>query len=351
MTITCRPRRRLGLTCPAVSVDTSRRSNPVNRRTLLRTIGVGVLAAPLAARAQQPARVWRIGLFHVGLDHVPPALHGLREGLKELGYEESKNLRWDFRNLPDESAAQGTAREFVREKVDVIVAFENQTVRAAKAATSEVPILFLHVLTDPVGEGFVQSLAHPGGNITGIFGDVPGKRVELLKEVVPNLDRLLLLFDPTDHTALQELTALRAAATALKLRLVERAAVTQGDIERVFMPVRRENIQAIVVVSGLVTKFPSLVIHLAAERRLPIPGHRKEWAEQGALFSYGANYFSVGRIDAARLVDRLLKGTKPADLPVEQIARLELVINLKTAKALGLKIPQSLLLRADQLIE
>src|SRR5437879_2667013 len=124
---------------------------------------------------------------------------------------------------------KGPRGNFVREKVDVIVAFENQTVRAAKAATSEVPILFLHVLTDPVGEGFVQSLAHPGGNITGIFGDVPGKRVELLKEVVPNLDRLLLLFDPTDHTALQELTALRAAATALKLRLVERAAVTQGE--------------------------------------------------------------------------------------------------------------------------
>jgi hypothetical protein len=198
----------------------------VNRRTLLRTIGVGVVAAPLAARAQQPGRVWRIGLFHVGLDHVPPALHGLREGLKELGYEEGKNLRWDFRNLPDESAAQETAREFVREKVDVIVAFENQTVRAAKAATSEVPILFLHVLTDPVGEGFVQSLAHPGGNITGIFGDVPGKRVELLKEAVPTLDRLLLLFDPTDHTARQG-AWLGAQATRRRERWSHRREVYQ----------------------------------------------------------------------------------------------------------------------------
>ena len=323
----------------------------MNRRTFLFGLTLGTLAAPLAVEAQQPGRVWRIGLFHVGLDHVPPALPGLREGLKELGYEEGKNLRWDFRNLPDESAAQGTAREFVREKVDVIVAFENQTVRAARAATSEVPILFLHVLTDPVGEGFVQSLAHPGGNTTGIFGDVPEKRVELLKEVVPNLDRLLLLFDPGDHTALQELTAIRAAAKALKLRLVERAAVTQGDIERVLMSVRREDIQALVVVSGLVTKFPALVIRLAAERRLAIPGHRKEWAEQGALFSYGANYFSVGRIDAARLVDRLLKGTQPADLPVEQPTQFELVINLKTAKALGLTIPPSVLGRADQVIE
>ncbi len=323
----------------------------MTRRTFLCGITFGMLSAPLAAEAQSAGKVYRIGLFHVGLDHVPPALHGLRQGLKDLGYEDGKNLRWEFRNLPDEKAAQATANEFVREKVDVIVAFENQSVRAAKAATSEVPILFLHVLTDPVGEGFVQSLAHPGGNITGIFGDAPAKRVEFLKELIPHLDRLLLLFDPTDQTSLQEVTAVRAAATARKLQLVERAVVTQADIERVFTLARRENIQAVVVVSGLVTKFPSLVIRLAAERHLPLPGHRKEWAEQGALFSYGADYFSVGRIDAARLVDRILKGAKPADLPVEQIARLELVINLKTAKALGLTIPPLLLLRADHVIE
>ena len=133
--------------------------------------------------------------------------------------------------------------------------------------------------------------------------------------------------------------------------MVERAARTQADIEQVFASVERENIQAVVVVSGLVTSFPSLVIRLAAERHLPIPGHRKEWAEQGALFSYGANYFSVGRTDGARLVDQMLKGTKPTALPVERIARLELVINMKTAKALGLTIPQSLLQRADQVIE
>ncbi len=323
----------------------------MDRRTFITGIAGGILATPLAAEGQQAVKVYRIGLFHIGLDHVPPALYGLREGLKELGYEEGKNLRWDFRNLPDENAAQATAREFVREKVDVIVAFENEAVRAAKAATAGIPILFLHVLTDPVGEGFVQSLAHPGGNITGIFGDVPAKRVEFLTELIPHLVRLLLLFDPTDHTSLQELTAVRAAATARKLQLVERAVVTQADIERVFTLASRENVQAVVVVSGLVTKFPALVIRLAAERHLAIPGHRREWTEQGALFSYGANYFSVGRTDGARLVDRILKGTKPAALPVEQIARLELVINLKTAKALGLTIPPSLLSRADEVIQ
>jgi len=311
----------------------------------------GLLAAPFAAEAQPAERVYRIGLFHVGLDHVPPALYGLRQGLKELGYEEGKNLRWEFRNLPDETAAQATAREFVRQRVDVVVAFEEQTVRAARAATSDIPILFLHVLSDPVAEGFVQSLAHPGGNTTGIFGDVLAKRVELLKEVMPRLERLLLVFDPADPVSFQELATVRAAANGLQLQVVERAARTAADIERVFTQADREHIQAAVVVSGLLTRFPSLMIRLAAERRLAIPGHRKEWAEQGALFSYGADYFSAGRIDAARLVDRMLKGTKPAALPVEQIARLELVINLKTAKALGLTIPSSLLQRADQVIE
>jgi ABC-type uncharacterized transport system substrate-binding protein len=323
----------------------------VERRAFLAAVAGGLLAAPLAVEAQPAERVYRIGLFHVGLDHVPPALYGLRQGLKELGYEEGKNLRWDFRNLPDETAAQATAREFVHQRVDVMVAFEEQTVRAGRAATSDIPILFLHVLSDPVAEGFVQSLAHPGGNTTGIFGDVLAKRVELLKEVMPRLERLLLVFDPADPVSLQELATVRAAANGLQLQVVERAARTAADIERVFTQANREHIQAAVVVSGLLTRFPSLMIRLAAERRLAIPGHRKEWAEQGALFSYGADYFSVGRIDAARLVDRMLKGTKPAALPVEQIARLELVINLKTAKALGLTIPPSLLQRADQVIE
>jgi len=323
----------------------------MNRRAFVGTLAGGLLAAPLAAEAQPAERVYRIGLFHVGLDHVPPALYGLRQGLKELGYEEGKNLRWDFRNLSDETAAQATAREFVRQRVDVMVAFEEQTVRAARAATSDIPILFLHVLSDPVAEGFVQSLAHPGGNTTGIFGDVLAKRVELLKEVMPRLERLLLVFDPADPVSLQELATVRAAANDLQLQVVERAARTAADIERVFTQANREHIQAAVVVSGLLTRFPSLMIRLAAERRLAIPGHRKEWAEQGALFSYGADYFSVGRIDAARLVDRMLKGTKPAALPVEQIARLELVINLKTAKTLGLTIPPSLLQRADRVIE
>ena len=146
----------------------------MDRRRFLITSLAGAFAAPLAAGAQQAGKVWRIGLFHVGLDHVPPSLDGLRAGLRTLGYEEGKNIRLDWRNLPDEDAARMTAREFVRDRVDVIVAFENQTVRAAKAATSKLPVIFLHV-TDPVTDGIVVSYARPGRNFTGI-GDTDFER-------------------------------------------------------------------------------------------------------------------------------------------------------------------------------
>lgn len=311
-----------------------------------------ILAAPLAARAQQPGRVWRIGLFHVGLDHVPPSLDGLREGLKGLGYEEGRNIRLDFRNLADEEAARVVAREFVRENVDLIVAFEPQTVRAAKAATSTIPIVFLHVF-DPVADGFVASLARPGGNLTGFgqFGDFAPKRLEILKSIAPATRRVLVLVAVDDPSAPESLATLRQAAATLKLEFIERQVRDESDIGRVFASIKPGDVQAVFIAGEtLTTKFPSLILRLATERKLPMSLHRKDWAERGALFSYGADYPAMGR-DAARVVDRILRGARPADLPVEQIARLELVINLKTAKALGLKIPQSLLLRADQLIE
>src|SRR5712691_1231071 len=166
------------------------------RRKLLIALCAGALAAPRASFAQQQGRVWRIGLFHVGLDHVPPSLDGLREGLTALGYEEGKNIHFDWRNLADEDAARTTAQAFVRDRVDLIVAFENQTMRAVKATTTEIPVVMLHV-TAPVENGFIKSFAHPGGNVTGFagLGENPSKEVELFKELVPRLKRLLVLFD------------------------------------------------------------------------------------------------------------------------------------------------------------
>jgi putative ABC transport system substrate-binding protein len=312
-----------------------------------------ILASLHETLAQQPERVWRVGLFHVGLDHIPPSLPSFRETLKTLGYEEGRNITLDWRNLADEAAAHATAREFVKNRVDLIVAFENQTVRAAKAATSEIPVVFLHV-SDPVEEGFVKSLARPGGNMTGFSGlwwDFPDKKLELYKELVPRLRNVLTLIDPQDPTTARLLSETRKAATVLKLRLVEREVVTQADLERLFKSIKTENVDGVFIVSpNLYYKFSSVILALSQERRLPCPSHRKEWVEQGALFSYATDAPSVGPF-AARYADRILKGAKPSDLPVEQSRKFEFVVSSKAAKQLGLTMPPSVLARADQVIE
>jgi putative tryptophan/tyrosine transport system substrate-binding protein len=318
---------------------------------LLVTLTFGLLVAPLIAAAP-PGKVWRIGLFHVGLDHVPPWLDVLREELHVLGYEEGKNLHWDWRNLPDEAAARDTAQAFVREHVDLIVAFENQTARAAQATTAEIPIVFMGV-SDPVAAGFVHSLARPGGNLTGFEAftlELPDKKLELFTALVPHLRRVLVLQDPADPLTLALLAELRRAGAALQLQLVEQAVTTQADIERVFGALPRGDVDGVYVLSpNLLAKFSALVIRLATEHGLPVPGHRKEWVQQGALFSYAPDSRADGR-EAAVYIDKILHGTKPADLPVERPMALELVINLKTAQALGLTIPPTLLFQADEVI-
>lgn len=330
-------------------------------------VAVSLILAPLATQAQpQSGKVYRIGLFHVGLDHVPPSLNGLREGLKALGYDvpaspipkvstvfDGSNIRLNWRNLADERAARQTAKDFVRDRVDLIVAFENQAVRAAQAATAEVPVFFLHV-SDPVAEGFVKSLARPGGNVTGIadyLGELQAKRLELFKELVPGLRRFLVLTDRTDPATPRLMGEISRATTQLRVQLVERTATTETDLTRIFASLKTDDVDAVVIASPtLITKFPSLILRLSSERRLPLASHRRELVQEGVLFSYGPDYSALGR-DAARYVDRILKGAKPADLPVEQASRLELVINLKTAKALGLTIPPTVLLRADHMIQ
>jgi putative ABC transport system substrate-binding protein len=311
-----------------------------------------ILATIHLAEAQQPKKVWRIGLSHVGLDHVPPPLEPLRQELKKLGYEEGKNIQLDWRNLPDEEAARAIAQEFVRNRVDLIVAFESQTVRAAKAATSEIPVVFLLVV-DPVAEGFIKSFSRPGGNMTGFGGpgDVPGKQLELFREVVPRLRRVLILIDPKDPVAMRSLSEVRLAAKSLKLLLVERQATTQADLERVFGSLKPGGVNGVFIVSpNLRTKFPSLILRLASEKRLPLAIHRKEWVEQGALFSYAHDLASLGP-PAAQYIDRIFKGAKPADLPFQEPPKFEFVINLKAAKQIGLTIPPNVLARADKVLK
>ena len=309
--------------------------------------------SPTGAEAQQATKIWRIGLFHVGLDHVPPSLDGLREGLRALGYEEGKTIHLDWRNLPDEATAYKTAEAFVRDSVDLLVAFEDQSTRAAKAATAEIPIIFLHV-HDPVVAGFAQSLSHPGGNMTGFTrnpGGMKGKELELFKQLVPELRRVLVLQDPDDPLTPQLLAEVRKASVKLKLHLLEHAVTDQADIERLFGAIQEEMVDGVFVASpNLQFKFSSLLIRLATEHGIPLPAHRREWAEQGALFSYGSDLRATGR-GAAQYVDKILQGAKPGDLPIEWRDRIELVINVKTAKALGLTISPEMLFQATKVIK
>jgi putative ABC transport system substrate-binding protein len=240
----------------------------------------------------------------------------------------------------------------VAARPDVIVAFGNPAVRVAQAATAEIPIVMLHAM-DPVAQGFVRTLARPGGNLTGFvfFAVSPAKQVELFKELVPRLRRVLVLVDRRDPTARSHLEEMRRAAETLKLRLTERDAADQADLERVFGALKPGDVDGVMSASiTLHIKFATLLLRLASARRLPVAGYRHEAVQQGALFAYAPDDAAVGH-RAATYVDKILKGAKPADLPVEQPTRFEWVVNLKAAKVLGLAIPPSMLGRADQVIE
>jgi putative tryptophan/tyrosine transport system substrate-binding protein len=324
----------------------------MNKSIFVSLLAILTLAFADVVHAQQPKKVWRIGVFHVGLDHVPPSLEPLRQELKKLGYEEGKNFRLDWRNLPDEEAARVMAQEFVRDRVDLIVAYENQTVRAAMAATSEIPIVFIAV-TDPVAEGFVKNFAHPGGNITGFatWGELYGKEIELFKEIAPTLRKLLVLIDSHDPGTERAIAEIRKTGVALKVTPVEREVTNEADAERLFRSLKPGEADGVFIASpNLRNKLPSLIVTLSSERRLPLAMHRKEWVEKGALFSYGYTPTQYAPAGAA-YIDKILKGSKAGDLPVQQPPQLEFVINLKTAKQIGLTIPPNVLARADRVIK
>jgi putative tryptophan/tyrosine transport system substrate-binding protein len=337
----------------------------MKRRVFLFTSAAAV-ASPIWSHAQRRDKVYRIGLFHVGTDHVPPSLDGMREGLKSLGFDsgtvpapiESRiisgnNIRLDWRNVTDEASARETAQAFVAERVDVVVAFENQTVRAAKAIITDIPVVFLHV-QDPVADGFVASLARPGGNFTGFagIGNVPGKELALFKELVPALRRVLVLSTDSDPAAPRWLTEIRAVSRALKVQLDERAANNANQIEALFQSLKPGAADGVFVASpDLRVTLHSQILRLAYDRRLPMVGHRKEWVTLGALFSYADNIHAVGRAAAISYIGPILKGVKPNDLPVQEVSEFEFVVNLKTAKAFGLTIAPSLLVRANHVIE
>lgn len=314
--------------------------------------GFYLVALQQTVFAQQVKKVWHIGLCHVGMDHEPPALRTLHQALNDMGYEDGKNLRFDWRNQPDEAAAAATIKEWVAAGVDLIVGFEDQCVRAAKSATSKIPIVFVHIY-DPQAAGYIKSLARSGGNLTGPVSNLSliGKRLELLKEIDPYLQRVLVLFDGHDPYASGELALVRQAAAALSVKLLERDARTAADVKRVFAGLKPGHVGAVVVASpDLQTNQPRLIIKLSEDARLPVAGHRKAWVEWGALLSYASDLAAAGPV-AARYIDKILRGTNPAELPVEELSKISLALNLKRARELGLTIPRSVLLRADEVIE
>jgi putative ABC transport system substrate-binding protein len=324
----------------------------VHRRTFLATLAGGLLAAPLAAQAQQAAKIARIGFLRSG-SPPDPYVEVFRQGLRELGYVESQSIAIDVRYArgdPDQLVA--LAAELVRLKVDVLVTSGLPAIVAAKHATTVIPIVFPAGGGDPVADGLVISLARPGGNITGLTVGPPeleGKRLELLKEAVPSLSRVAALANAA--SAALKLRAAESAGRKLGITLQTQEVREPGEFEGAFAAMRKGRPDALIVLSdSLFTNQRARIVDLAAKSRLPAVYDVRLFPERGGLMSYGPNIADLFR-RSATYVDKILKGAKPGDLPIEQPTKFELVINLKTAKALGLTIPQSLLRRADEVIQ
>jgi putative ABC transport system substrate-binding protein len=318
----------------------------------------GFLVAPLAAEAQSAAKVYRIGL----LSTLPPGTSGVTRlweafvhDLRELGYVEGENLVIERRFAPEGQPDQlpALAADLVRLKVDVIVAGGSVTPHAVKSATTTLPVVIANH-GDPVGSGLVVSLARPGGNITGLSllsPDLVGKQLELLKKALPRIVRMAVLWNPTTPTHPRMLKEAEEPARALGLQLERLSATGVADYDRAFAAMTRARVGAVLVLGDPIFWYQrARITELATKHRLPGMFGQREFVEAGGLMSYGANLRDNFR-RVATYVDKILKGAKPGDLPIEQPTTFELVINSRTAKALGLTIPQSILMRADQIIE
>jgi putative tryptophan/tyrosine transport system substrate-binding protein len=327
-------------------------------RTMLSALSVfGALLFALCSsvEAQQPQKVPRIGfLGGATLSAIAARTEAFRQGLRELGYVEGKNIIIEWRSAEQKlDRLPGLAAELVRLKVDVIVTGGPLPTRSAKEATSTIPIVMAFD-TDPVGNRFVASLARPGGNITGLSDFAPeisGKGLELLKDIVPRLSRVAVLGTSTRPGNAQSLKETELAAVALGVKLQHLDVLTPKDIETAFRAAGNEHADgALVLQSSIHFSQRTQIAELAVKSRLPATYPRREFVEDGGLMSYGVSISDLDR-RAAIYVDKILKGAKPADLPVEQPTKFELVINLKAAKQIGLTISPNVLSRADKVIK
>jgi putative ABC transport system substrate-binding protein len=327
----------------------------VERRAFLGAVTGGLLAGPLAVEAQQAAKISRIG--YLATNRTPHFQDAFRQGLRDLGYVEGRNLVIEDRNAEGKAERlPALAAELVALKVDVIVAASTPAALAAKQATRTLPIVFTSV-ADAVTSRLVTSLAQPSGNVTGLSVLAPelvGKCLELLTQVVPGVNRVAVLWQPGafgERTEKDTLKEAEVAARALRVRPQFVAAPGPVDIDRAFSDMSRARAGALTVLtSAMLFGERRRLADLAAKNRLPTMYPWREAVDVGGLMAYGPDLADLLR-RVATYVDKILKGTKPGDLPVEQPTKFELIINLKTAKALGLTIPPSLLARADQVIE
>jgi putative ABC transport system substrate-binding protein len=308
-----------------------------------------------AVRAQAPARLRRIGLLSPNSPSVAaPWQQAFRLGLRDLGWVEGKNISIDYRYAEGKSdRLRDLAAELVRLRVDIIVVSAATDALAAQKATRTIPIVVAST-GDPVAEGLVESLARPGGNITGLSQMVPelgGKRLELLKEIVPKLSRVAVLWNPQGVASTLNWKELQSPARQLDVQLHSLEVRSPKDLDQAFEEATRARAGALFVMPDpVLTANLKRIVGRAAKSRLPSIFHRSEFADAGGLVTYGADRADLYR-RAATYVDKILKGAKPGDLPIDRATKFELVVNLKTAKALGLTIPQSVLRRADRVIE
>jgi putative tryptophan/tyrosine transport system substrate-binding protein len=328
----------------------------IGRRQFITLLG-GAVAWPLAARAQQRERVRRIGvLMALAADDLQstPRVAAFAQGLEQLGWSIGSNVRLDYRwATGNADAARKHANELLALAPDVILANGSPAVAALQSATRSVPIVFVTVV-DPVGAGFIDTLSRPGGNATGFTNyeySMSGKWLELLKEIAPRLNRVAVLRDPTTAAGSGQLGAIQSAATSFGIELRPVDGRDPDSIERVIGAFARESNGGLIVTgTGTALIHRKLIIALAARYRLPTTYPSSLYVASGGLSSYGVDSVDQFR-RAASYIDRILKGEKPADLPVQAPTKYELVINLRTAKALGLEVPPTLLARADEVIE
>jgi putative tryptophan/tyrosine transport system substrate-binding protein len=326
----------------------------LKRREFIKLLGSAAAGWPLAARAQQPTKVHRIGFLGANTPSVQSQwTAAFVQRLRELGWIEGRNVAIEYRwaEARFERSPEIIA-EFVRLKVDVIVTHGTANVAAAKETTSVIPIVFAAV-ADPVGNNLVAGLARPGSNVTGLSAQIPdvaGKRLELLREIIPSLRRLAIMANGGNPAAMQDLREIQAIAGPLDLEVVARDVRHADDMVPAFEALKGRAEALYVVTDPLFTTDRVRLNTLALSARLPTMHGTREQVDAGGLISYGSNQMDLFR-RAGDYVDKILRGAKPANLPVEQPTKFDLVVNLKTAKALGLEIPPQLLARADEVIE